>query len=95
MPSRRKLVTGETADILYTSKSPEVLYQDKEMEETSPKSRGKRNIHPHHPAEGREMDTLCGYQGTISNEPIDEYLVYRLLYPGYELGDERGFTRET
>ena len=38
-------------------------YTDKEMEETSPKSRGKRNIHPHHPAEGREMDTLCGYQG--------------------------------
>ena len=49
--------TGETADILCTSKSPE------EMEETSPKSRGKRNNQPHHPAEGREMDTLCGYQG--------------------------------
>ena len=55
--------TGETADILYTSKSPEVIIPTKKWKKLLQKDRGKRNIHPHHPAEGREMDTLCGYQG--------------------------------
>ena len=55
---------GENADAFQTEiGTGETADTDKEMEETSPKSRGKRHIHPHHPAEGREMDTLCGYQG--------------------------------
>ncbi|MCH5232926.1 MAG: PD40 domain-containing protein [Muribaculaceae bacterium] len=34
----------------------------------------------------RMKDIIC----PVSSEPIDEYLVYRLLYPGYELWNEMG-----
>lgn len=60
------------------------------MEETSPKAAGKDIFIRITLLRGGKWTRYADIKDTISNEPIDEYLVYRLLYPGYELWNEMG-----
>ena len=70
-------------------------YTDKGNGRNFQKPREKKYSSASPPAEGGKWTRYADIKDTISNEPIDEYLVYRLLYPGYELWNEMGFTRET
>ena len=82
--------TGETADILCTSKSPEVIIPTKKWKKLLQKAAGKEIFIRITLLRGGKWTRYADIKDTISNEPIDEYLVYRLLYPGYELWNEMG-----
>ena len=82
--------TGETADILCTSKNPEVIIPTKKWKKLLQKAAGKEIFIRITLLRGGKWTRYADIKDTISNEPIDEYLVYRLLYPGYELWNEMG-----
>lgn len=81
---------GETTDILYTSKRPEVIIPPKAWKNLLQKAAGKEIFIRITLLNGEKWKRYADIRDTISAEPIDEYLVYRLLYPGYELWNEMG-----
>lgn len=81
---------GETTDILYTSKRPEVIIPPKAWKNLLQKAAGKEIFIRITLLNGEKWKRYADIRDTISAEPIDEYLAYRLLYPGYELWNEMG-----
>lgn len=81
---------GETTDILYTSKRPEVIIPQKAWKNLLQKAAGKEIFIRITLLNGEKWKRYADIRDTISAEPIDEYLAYRLLYPGYELWNEMG-----
>lgn len=81
---------GETTDILYTSKRPEVIIPQKAWKNLLQKVAGKEIFIRITLLNGEKWKRYADIRDTISAEPIDEYLAYRLLYPGYELWNEMG-----
>lgn len=81
---------GETTDILYASKHPEVIIPPKAWGKLLQKATGKEIFIRITLLNKGKWKRYADIKDTISTEPIDAYLAYRLLYPGYELWNEMG-----
>lgn len=81
---------GETTDILYTSKHPEVIIPPKAWNKLLERAAGKEIFIRITLLNDGKWKRYADIADTISAEPIDTYLAYRLLYPGYELWNEMG-----
>lgn len=81
---------GETVDIRYHSKQPEVIIPPKAWSKLLQKAAGKEIFIRLTTLADGKWKRYADITDTISTEPIDPYLAYRLLYPGYELWNEMG-----
>ena len=81
---------NETTEILYTSKQPEVIIPPKAWSKLLQKAAGKEIFIRITLLNKGKWKQYADIKDTISAEPIDTYLAYRLLYPGYELWNEMG-----
>ena len=81
---------GQTTDILYRSKHQEVIIPPKAWSKLLQKAAGKEIFIRITTLADGKWKRYADITDTISAEPIDPYLAYRLLYPGYELWNEMG-----
>lgn len=80
----------KVTDILYTSKQPEVIIPSKAWKKLLQKAAGKEIFIRITLLKDGKWTRFADITDTVSNEMIDPYLAYRLLYPGYELWNEMG-----
>lgn len=81
---------GSTTEILYKSKRPEVIIPPKAWSKLLQRAAGKEIFIRITLLDKGKWKRYADITDTISAEPIDAYVAYRLLYPGYELWNEMG-----
>lgn len=81
---------GDQTVICYVDKSPEVIIPPKKWKQLLQQSGGKDVFFRITICKEKVWTCYADIHNTISTDTIDPYLVYRLLYPGYELWNEMG-----
>lgn len=84
------LTSANATPVTIVSGDPEITIPEGEWRDMLAKAAGHElriTIGTRHDGRWTEYKSICD---TISRDTIDRYLVYRLLYPGYELWNEMG-----
>lgn len=84
---------GEAPEILIREADPTVCIPEKKWKELCGKAAGKKIFFRITVRQQNKWVRYADIQDSISAHPIDPFLVYRLLYPGYELWNEMGIYR--
>ena len=76
--------------IKYKSSKPEIYIPQSAWKKLLTQAKGNDIYFRIYVHNNNKWAQYADISNTISEEPIDEYLVYRLLYPGYELWNQMG-----
>lgn len=84
---------GDTRYLERESKDPQLVIPEKTWKKLAQERKGKDFYIRVWIRKQDEWIRYADIRNTISTEPIDPYLVYRLLYPGYEMWNRMGIYR--
>lgn len=83
-------IVGEETAFILQEDEPNVSISPRKWKELLKKAEGKDIFFRITILQDKKWVRYADIVNTVSPYPIDPYLVYRLLYPGYELWDEMG-----
>lgn len=81
---------GEAPDILVRDTDPAVRIPEKKWKDLCGKAAGKKIFFRITVCRQDKWTRYADIRDSVSTAPVDPFLVYRLLYPGYELWNEMG-----